>query len=70
MAPSDARRRQSPPGTTNTGLAVAEHPQDGEAAGAELGPWDTPQDPMELQVDLQVKPVAAARPRLHPLCAS
>ncbi|XP_070280116.1 killer cell lectin-like receptor subfamily G member 2 [Myotis yumanensis] len=47
--------------------AAAEQPRDGEAAGAELVPWAAPGEPapgswapVELQVDVRVKPVGAA----------
>ncbi|XP_039716816.1 killer cell lectin-like receptor subfamily G member 2 [Pteropus medius] len=47
--------------------AAAEQPRDGEATGSELAPWAAPGEaapgawaPVELQVDVRVKPVGAA----------
>ncbi|KAM4856538.1 killer cell lectin-like receptor subfamily G member 2 isoform X1 [Urocitellus parryii] len=49
------------------GPSSAEEPREGEATGCELVPWSTPGEqapgpwaPMELQVDVRVKPVGAA----------
>lgn len=49
------------------GPSSAEEPRDGEATGCELVPWSAPGEqapgtwaPMELQVDVRVKPVGAA----------
>ncbi|XP_066111373.1 killer cell lectin-like receptor subfamily G member 2 [Saccopteryx bilineata] len=72
MAPSlgyGAFRRQAsaslePP---SPGPAAAEQPRNGEVTGAELVPWAAPGEPapstwapMELQVDVRVKPVGAS----------
>ncbi|KAM8812871.1 killer cell lectin-like receptor subfamily G member 2 [Rhynchonycteris naso] len=72
MAPSlgyGAFRRQASggPEPASPGPAAAEQPRNGEATGAELVPWAAPREPatgtwapMELQVDVRVKPVSAA----------
>lgn len=63
-----AFRRQTPasPEPPARAPAAAEQPREGEAAGAELGPWAAPGEPapaawapMELQVDVRVTPMGA-----------
>ncbi|XP_053409395.1 killer cell lectin-like receptor subfamily G member 2 [Nycticebus coucang] len=55
------------PEPPSPGPASAEQPREGEAAGAELLPWAAPGEPapgawapVELQVDVRVKPVGSA----------
>lgn len=61
------RQTSASPELPSRGRAAAEQPRDGEAAGAELVPWAAPGEPapgawapVELQVDVRVKPVGAA----------
>ncbi|XP_058390835.1 killer cell lectin-like receptor subfamily G member 2 [Diceros bicornis minor] len=61
------RQTSAGPEPPSPGPAAAEQPRDGETPGAELGPGAAPGEPtpgtwapMELQVDVRVKPVGAA----------
>lgn len=61
------RQASSGPEPPSPGPATVEQSRDGEAVGAELVPWAEPREPtpgtwapMELQVDVRVKPVSAA----------
>ncbi|XP_054582409.1 killer cell lectin-like receptor subfamily G member 2 [Eptesicus fuscus] len=61
------RQLSAAPEPPSPGPAAAEQPRDGEAAGTELVPRAAPEEPvpgswapMELQVDVLVKPVGAA----------
>lgn len=61
------RQLSTGPDPPSPSPASVEQPRDGEAAGAELVPWTAPGEPapgtwapMELQVDVRVKPVTAA----------
>lgn len=61
------RQLSAGPEPPSPGPAAAEQPRDGEAAGAELVPRAAPEEPalgswapVELQVDVRVKPVGAA----------
>ncbi|KAM5205074.1 killer cell lectin-like receptor subfamily G member 2 isoform 3-T3 [Hipposideros larvatus] len=61
------RQTSASPELPSRGRAAAEQPREGEAPGAELVPWAAPGEPapgawapMELQVDVRVKPMGTA----------
>lgn len=61
------RQASSGPEPPSPGPSAAEQSRDGEAVGTELVPWAEPREPtpgtwapVELQVDVRVKPVSAA----------